>query len=48
MAGVFEIREEDFEGEPYWVTIVERVTPPHHVTYRLRWRLPLRKNYGVP
>ena len=41
---VFELREEDVDGEPCWVATLERVNPPYGTTYRMQWRLPLRRD----
>lgn len=46
--GVFEIREEEIDGEPHWTAILDRMTPPNLVTYRLRWLLPRLRELEIP
>jgi TIR domain len=40
---VFDLREEDIDGEPYWIAELDRFNPPYGTTYRMQWRLPLRR-----
>lgn len=46
--GVFKVFEEEANGEPHWMAQIDRIHPPHHATYRLRWRLPRRRELQTP
>jgi len=43
---VFDICEEEVNGESHWIAMLDRINPPHHATYRLRWLLPRRRELG--
>jgi TIR domain len=42
-AAIFKILEKDVDGEPSWIAELDRLNPPYGATYRLQWRLPLRR-----
>jgi hypothetical protein len=42
--GVFTVVESDVQGEPCWVMTLDRRRPPERAAYRMRWRLPARRD----
>jgi hypothetical protein len=44
---VYSVRVEDIDGEECWVLELHRDNPPYQASYKLRWRLPSRRDLGT-
>ena len=41
---IYSVREEDVDGQPCWIMELNRANPPYQASYRIRWRLPSKKD----
>lgn len=44
---VYSVREAEHEGEQCWIMEVRRENPPYRAFYKIRWKLPGRKELGL-